>query len=372
MTTTPTMPKFGRGAEAAAAADEEQAASRGSSFRRLNYLPNIGEGNSIFIRYVTDAPYWWYIQTHQSVPTKPTKPADWPEKAKWPESMSAICRCDKAFVGFYPKDDCWICKNKPVNKWGREASATLRLWAIAVIREEVIGDQSHVEQGLIPAEMLGKRIGFKDATRKVAVPRKDENGNEMKGADGKLIVDEVIEPAIILVNKAWGNYFEGLNVIAKTIGGGTITNRDFILQQQGEGSDVKFLHIHLDVSPDHQPGTESWKRYEKAIEEQGIDIDALLMDRSSDDFFATFFDPTKTAPPRKNSGSATSAQSTTTSTSADTQASAPAAQQASAPSGDVDPDLLARMRDRVRGVTPEAGAPAQQEAAPAPAGMLNL
>ena len=106
-----------------------------------------------------------------------------------------------------------------------------------------------------------------------------------------------------------------------------------------------------------------------------MDIEAILMDRSSDDFYATFFDPSKTAPPRPQRGNngSTAGSSATAAATSTTAASAPAAQQAAAPSGDVDPDRLARMRDRVRGVTSgESTSSESQATAPASSGMLNL
>lgn len=335
---TNTAPAFGRGGDSAVEADEALAASRGGNFRRIEYLPNIGKGKSIFIRYLDDSPQWYYCMAHPSAPTK-NKPSDWPDDRKFPESMPAVCRYDKAFTGIY--SDCYICDAKLVNAWDRECKPVLRVWALAVIREEVLGTQAMVDAGQITADKIGKRVGFKDATREV----------EETDADGKPTGKKVIEPRIIVVNKAMSNYFAGLQSMYGVFG--TVCDRDYVLVQSGEKKDVEFQHINLDPTPNHQPGTESWKRYEQAIKNQGLSIPDMLMDRSSDEFFATFFDPSKTAPPRKGKAEDGS--------KGDAPA-APAAQQQAAASNDVDPDRLAAMRARVRGGASEA--PAEAPAAP--------
>lgn len=341
----PQMPAFGRGGDAAQQAEEALAATRGSNFRRTEYLPNIGKDKTVFIRYLTDSPDWYHTLQHNSVPTK-SAPSDWPAQRKWPDSMSAVCRYDEAFAGIY--SDCYICDAKLVSQYGRECKASLRVWALAVLREEVLGTQAMVDQGMISAEQVGRRVGFKDATREV-----DETD-----ADGKPTGKKTIEPRIVVVNKAMNNYFSGLNSMYGIYG--TVCDRDYVLKQIGEKKDVEFQHIPLDPTPTHKPGTESWAAYDEAIKAQGLDLAAIMAEKASDDFFAKFFDPNKQAPQReKKDGEQSSGGQAT-------QASQ--IQQSVAPSNDVDPDRLAAMRARIRGGATEAPSQPQGQ----PAGMLNL
>jgi hypothetical protein len=334
-------PNFGRGGESAAEAEEQLSASRGGNFRKTNYLPKIGKGKSIFIRYVLDSQQWYYANAHPAVPTK-NKPANWPEGRSWPKTMPAVCRYDKTWKGIHA--DCYICDAKLINEWGRPCNPVLRVWTIAVIREEVIGTQEMVDKEIIPAEMVGKRVGFKDATREI-----DE-----VDAEGKPTGNKKQEIAMIVVNQAMPNYFSGLQAMFGVFG--TLCDRDYVLLQKDEGKDVDFQHIHMDPSASHQPGTESWKRYEQAIKDQGIDIEALLVDRASDDFYATFFDPNKEAPIKEKKEDVK------------TPASAPTAQQAAAPDHDVDQEALKAMRDRLK----VQGPVTVQETASAGVGQIDF
>jgi hypothetical protein len=331
-------PAFGRGGDSATEADDALSASRGGNFRKVHYLPKIGKGKSIFIRYVLDSPQWYYMLSHPSVPTK-NKPSNWPEGRNFPKSMPAVCRYDKAFKAQFDKagnqtapaiyQNCYICDSGMLNDWGKKCNPVVRVWTIAVIREEVLGTAEMAQAGQITAEQVGKRVGFKDAVREV----------EEMDPEGKPTGNKVYEPALIVVNQAVSNYFGGLQSMFGVFG--TVCDRDYVLVQKDEGKDVDYQHINLEPSPNHKPGTPSWERYIQAVKDQGLDIEAMLMDRSSDDFFATFFDPTKEPPARAGKSG-----ETTTKTD-----SAPTVQQAAAPTNDADPALLQAMRDRVRGLS---------------------
>lgn len=347
-------PKFGRGGDAAVEADD--AKGSGSTYRRTQYLPKIGKGQHIFVRYITDSPDWYYADAHPMVPTKAQQPADWPEGRKFPEAMPAVCRNDKAFEGMY--DGCYICDAKIVNKFNRVCKPVLRVWAIACLREEVMGTQAHVDQGLITPDKIGKRVGFKDATREVDVPVLDANGKPVLNAEGKQTFETKTDLALIVVNQAMNNYFGGLQSMYGMFG--TLCDRDFIIKQIDEGKDVDYQHIQMDQTANLAPGTPAWARYEQAIEEQGLSIPDMLMDRSSDEYYATFFDPNKTAPAREGSK--------TTSAATQVAQEAPAAQQAAAPTNEPDADALAAMRARLRGggdAAPAAAATTEDIAAPA-------
>jgi hypothetical protein len=331
-------PTFGRGGESAGEADDALSASRGGNFRKVHYLPKIGKNKSIFIRYILDSPDWYFMNAHPSAPTK-NKPSNWPEGRSYPKSMPAVCRHDKAFQAQFDKagtlvapamyTDCYICDSKMLNEWGKPCNPVVRVWTIACIREEVIGTDEMVAKGVIKAEQVGKRVGFKDATREI----------EEVDAEGKLTGKKTIEPALIVVNQAVSNFFGGLQAMFGIFK--TVCDRDYVLLQKDEKKDVDYQHIHMDETPNHKPGTPSWDRYTQAIKDQGIDLPAMLTDRSSDDFFATFFDPNKEPVIKVKKGEEAAAS----------PAGAPATQQSAAPSNDPDPAMLQAMRDRVRGVT---------------------
>lgn len=373
---TATQSRFSRGGGDAIEAEEALSASRGNftSFRKTNYLPTIGKGNKIVLRYLLDSDDWYYIESHPGAPTKP-QPLSWPKDRKYPASMPAVCRYDKSFKADPEKGldavytDCYICDAKLINKFGKECKPVVRVYTLAILREEVLGTQEMATAGQITAEMVGRVVGYRDGTREVEVPKKDDKGEAIKGPDGKTVMETIVEPAIIVVNQAVNNYFQGLQSLHGIFSaqGESILDRDFIVQQNNDGKDVEFQHIPLNPTASLKPGTESWKRFAKAIEEQGdsVDIPTILMDRSSDDFFATFFDPTKEAPKRE--GSSSDAKGTSEASSA------PEAQQNAAPTNEpANADALAAMRARVRGAgatapaeTPTPQATTQEEPAAA-------
>ena len=345
-----TAPVFGRGGDSATEVDESLAASRGGNYRKTHYLPKIGKGKSIFIRYVLDSQEWYYAMAHPSVPTK-NKPSNWPEGRSYPKSMPGVCRHDKALKSIY--SDCYVCDSGMLNEWGKTCNPVLRVWTIACVREEVIGTDEMVAKGMITADKVGKRVGFKDSTREV----------EETDSEGKSTGKKTVEPELIVVNQAMSNFFGGLQAMFGIFK--TLCDRDYVLLQKDEFKDVDYQHIHMEPTPNHMPGTPSWDRYTQAIKDQGIDIPAMLLDRSSDDFYATFFDPNKEAVVKVGKGKEDSPVAA---------ASASAQQQAAAPSNDPDPATLQALRDRVRGAAPTTSeAPTETPTAqPVAAGNIDF
>lgn len=326
---------FRKGGESAQQASKQT----GSKFRRTPYLgaSHFEEGGGqVILRYLTESPDWIWVDQHPSAPTK-NKPRDF--EGNWPESMPAVCRYDEAFTdeatGQRKYADCYICDAKLTNKWGRVSKPTIRVWALACLREEVVGTAEMVAAGEITEDKVGKRLGFKDSMREVE--ERDEKGEPT----GKTHM----ERAIVIVNQASNNYFNGLQACFDAYGK-TNCDRDYIVKKIGEGKDVDFPHIPLDATPNLKPGHENgkWQRYLDAITEQKIDIEAIINDRASDEYFARFFDPNKTEAPRASGGSGS-----------DGAAGAGAPPEAPEKSNDVDADKLAAMRARLRGTTP-AGA----------------
>ncbi len=350
----PNIRRGGEGAEAAAAAS-------GTKFARLNYF-TLDEGKSVVLRFLTDSPDWWYVKQHPSVPTK-NAPADY--KGTWPQQMPAVCRHDDAFASIY--SDCYICDLPVMNPRDttKALKPALRVWALAVEREAVI------EGGIIK--------GYKTVKEEVAV--RNEKGEDTG--------QKVSQSKIVVVNMGVKNYFGGLQGIYGLYQ--TVTDRDMSIRRTGSGLDTDYQIIPLDpietpegrlagpkfiVHKDEHgneisreiitPAHPSWATFEKAVSDQGIDLLQVIADRAGDDYYARFFDPTKTA---------TSNNAAATGTS-NTPAAAPAAEQAQGGGDVVDPARLEAMRNRVRGTGANAAAepavePAVEEQQPAAAAVAS-
>jgi hypothetical protein len=319
------VPNFRRGGDVG----DEAAKATGGNFARQHFL-SIKEGEQEVVRYLTDSPDWIVVNQHANVPTK-AKPADY--EGNWPQSMPAVCRYDEAFGGAYK--DCYIDDAELKNSYGRVIKATPREWALAVLREEVVGTQAMVDAGEIEPAQVGQRLGYRDQTRDVA--ERNEKGEET----GKVNK----EPAIVIVNMAPGNYFTGLNSLFSIYR--TVCDRDYIVKRSGSGTDTVYTHIPLDPTPNLHgaytkadgtkvEATERWlAKYPPAIASQGLDdLNVLIAHRASDEYYGRFFDPNKS-------------QGTTKSDSNGQASKAPDVPDT--PADAVDEEKLAAMRDRVRG-----------------------
>lgn len=317
-------PNFGRGG---AAAEEAAKQAGGGKFAKVNYF-SLEENKTAVLRFLTDSPDWLYVKQHPSVPTK-NKPADF--KGNWPPSMPAICRHDGAFAGIYT--DCYVCDTPIMNPRDntKPLKPAVRVWALAVEREPV------VENGVTK--------GYRSVIEEI--PVRDEKGEET----GKVIR----QPKIVVVNMGMKNFFSGLQGIFGLFG--TVCDRDYLIRRTGTGLDTDYQIIPLDKIESVQPGTPAWEKFEKAIEENGLDLAKIVADKASDEYYARFFDPTKTVASSGGTADASPAE----------QAAAAPTPQAQEPV--VDQDRLAAMRDRVRGTggnaAPAAEAPAAAPAAPA-------
>lgn len=305
-------------------------AQRGGGFRKTHFF-NLADGEQAFLRYITDWGALYFCKMHQMFPTK-NKPADF-TGTNWPENMSTVCRYDEIFGGFYK--DCYPCDHPEiVNKWGRPYKATVRDWVVAILREEVIGTQEMADQGAITADQVGLRIGFRDATREVEIPKRDRDGKPIEGEN-----ETVIEPAFVIVNMAPNNYFDALGAMAAAYEG-TICDRDYLVRCKGEGKDKTFTHAPMKETPNLKPGTEKWQaKYldpiAKINEEGGsLDIEKLIAHRASDEYMARFIDPDKvdTSQPKGGKGG--------------TKESAPDVPES--PDDSVDEEKLKSLRARVR------------------------
>lgn len=258
---------------------EQVQKSKRKSGGRARYLSSLlkDDGDSVVIRLLDDDPAWLVVDTHEFIPTRP-KPADW--EGEWPKSMGAVCRKDEWF-----KDEngnweegydgtCYICDHDyGEDRWGRPKSRPVTtVWARACVREQVRDAQ-------------GNPLGYQDQLVEV-----EEDGQTKKIRN------------LVLVNFKWGNFFEELHGIRNAYRADnpnyTLLDQDFRITKKTEPK-VEYNSYPLPAIPDHQPGTESWKVYEQAIEEQGLDLEKLVKYRSTDDYYAMWIDETQPFPERK-------------------------------------------------------------------------
>jgi hypothetical protein len=260
-------PSFRRGAEAA------KEASKRAHFARTNFL-SIQEGEAEIIRSLTDVEGWITVDQHAFVPTK-KKPAS-SKSDNWPSAMGAVCRYDPAFEGIYT--DCYICdKILPTlsPKDQKKNRPKPRVWALAVLREEVRED--------------GELIGFRDQTREIA--QTDDSG--------KATGETAKEKAYVVCNFAYDNFFKPLAVQASRRGG-TILDRDWYITREGSGLETDYIPTNLDPIPAKNPDGEMeifdlrkdyfMERYKDAPE-----LGQAVAERASDDFYGRFFDTTVVA-----------------------------------------------------------------------------
>ncbi len=301
---------FRRGADAAQEAASFSFSGRTPYFR-------LEDGERAILRFVTDADAdengvggWITVDQHQMVPTKP-QPDDF-SGDRWPQVMSAVCRRDEAF----DYGECYICdvivkelKEKATDKRKKvRGEATGRTWALACLREEV-------REG-------GRVVGYRNQKREVT-----------REQDGKTTTTE--EPAIVIINMAYGNFFQNLQAPASHYG--TVLDRDYLIVRRGKELATEYQVLPLDPilvengerfdlrNPEHLKvyGFESAAAADEALVGE-------VSNRASDDYYARFFDPTKT--PSDGGGP----------------------QGAQPPSNDVDEERLKAMQERLMNYQPSA------------------
>lgn len=250
---------------------------------KLDYLSSYlkDDGDSVVIRLLDDDPEWIPVDTHEFIDTRP-KPKDW--EGNWRETMGAVCRKD---VGFKTEDgsaweegydgSCYICEHDyGTDRWGRPKSRPVTtLWARACLRTQVRDDN-------------GNPMGYRDQYREI-----EENGQTKQIR------------ALVVVNFKYGNFFEELHGIRNAYRADDpnydLRNQDFRITRKNDPK-VEYNSYPLPPIADHKPGTESWKVYEEAIEEQDLDLEKLIKYRSSAEYYAMYFDPTQPMPERRRKG----------------------------------------------------------------------
>lgn len=302
----PARPSLRKGGEGAAEASKQAPFSRGDRVGMLS----LKDAESTILRYITDFDDWIYTAEHVAVPTKAAPLGDDKKPLpNWPKAMTAVCRYDEIFkeIDFYK--DCYVCDAKVQSSYGKPIGNAVRIWALAVLREEVFGDGSEEQGG---EKMKGKRIGTTDKMVEV----------ETVDKDGKPTGEKVMHREYVIVNFAHKNYFSGLAACYSEYE--TLCDRDYKVKRIGAGTDSIYTHFALDPTVNLKPGTEKWQtKYIDDLKERGVDLEDIVMEKASDEFYAKFFDPSKTWDPKggvKDSSAAAGDGDDSTEPDADEQA----------------------------------------------------
>ncbi len=280
---------FAQGADESA----RQAKSGGGNFDKVNYL-SLDDGEKAYVRFLIDArpfvdeagnnrPGWIVVQQHSFVKTKPKpeRKADGkPYEGGWPATMGAVCRKTilpgaggktiAEFLGDGLDDGCFICDQmrKPD---GKPHNSNGKTWALAVLREPVLGDGSEALGG---EAKKGKVIGYRDKTRQVT----------RTAPDGTETTTE--EKAVVVVNQADTNFFTTLKDYADEFE--TVLNLDFIVTRKGTGKETDYAIVaipnSIGVIDFRTPGLIE-ERYPNLP-----DIAAIVMEQAGQDYYTRFFD----------------------------------------------------------------------------------
>lgn len=269
--TSPVM-TFRKGGSAAEEAEKESNASGGRRDKSPDYFSLKEDQASTVIRLLTDHDDWIYVEQHSFVPTKAAPKG----VEKWPKAMTSVCRKDPAFDGHY--GDCYICDNKVKNSFGKVASSRIRVWALAVERELVRGDGSEALGG--PAKK-GVVIGVRDKVDEV-----DE-----LNAEGKTTGNKVNYPRLLVINQPMKGFFANLKALHGLYG--TVCDRDFAITRDGTGTDTNYKIVPIDPIPDLKPGTPAWELYTQSVAERQVNLEVIVAEKASDEYYGRFFDPSK-------------------------------------------------------------------------------
>jgi hypothetical protein len=305
-------PSFRRGGQQA----EEAAKQQNFSGNRNRYFTIKEDRGTAVLRLIDDEKDWIYTRQHSYVPTKgPDESMSEELKAKWPKRSGAVCRHDDAFKGVF--GDCYICDHMRKED-GKPFAASIRLWARAVVRVPVIGTQDHVDMGLIKPHMISQPVGYDDSM----VP--DPEGNT-----------EI--PEVVVLNFSMRNFFGALQGYYDV--NGTVLDRDFHITRKGTGTDTEYSIIARDPLRNEDGSIFDLRDPEiRAMYENIVDLEEIITSQASDDHYARYFDPSKPIPQRAKKDDDSDQQEPKTA--------------AATPAGgnEPDPDQMAAMRARVKGL----------------------
>jgi hypothetical protein len=250
--------------------DLDEAESRDAASKSFNRIDEwrIKDGETHYLRLIMNGAV--PMDVHQYVPTK-DKPAEcsWP---KWPEQMWAVCPRDQAFrltdeagnpIDGYEEGygECYIHDHYAgrKGKYGKDMGVPVVVsYGLAVPRKVVLDP------------VTAKPVGLADDTF------------EFRASSG----DIVRLPRIVIVAQKYSQFWGAVKA-TQFLPPFSMCDKDFKITRQE--NDLKVTA--LDRTPDHQPGTASWKRYEQAIELLDASVEKYLTEHASRNHYVKFFIP---------------------------------------------------------------------------------
>jgi hypothetical protein len=194
-----------------------------------------GEDKKVIIRFLSDiVPVasnpvpWITVAQHSGLEVLRPKPAGY-KGTKWPTSMGAVCRHDPMFSGRY--SNCYPCDEMIVKSGpqaGKPERPSNRTWALAVLREEVVGTQAMADAGHIKPEQIGQTLG-------VTTKRREE---KVVDKDGKETGEVRMVPELVLLNYGEKNFFGAVSAASGRYG--TILDRDLEIERFGTGTNTDY------------------------------------------------------------------------------------------------------------------------------------
>lgn len=297
---TETVFTFASGSEKIEQDEEARSVRTGGDYVPY-WTPQKESGAVHYLRFLTDAPGFIQVAQHSSVQTKFKLSG-----AKGPKVMSAVCRYDKNFgedrvAAGHPAlyDNCAICDMQLLSQFGSKtdpAKSSNRVWALAVEREQT------------------PQKTFQDVMEEYFI----------RDSEGKATKNKGLRPKIVVVNMGWSNFFQRLHnqwlFSAMDPAARTILDKDAIIRRSGTGTDTEYDFIMTPATPDLAPGTPAYKVYENELAGRKIDLNEIIYRMSTDEYYARFFDPTKTVDKEGNVVAALPADSAAVFTDAATPA----------------------------------------------------
>lgn len=275
----------------------EEAKKAFPSFNKTRYF-SLGDGETTFLRLIDDSPDWIFINQHGFVPTKGA-PKDWEAKdgKKWPERMNAVCRKAKNEGDLvFPEHGgkCFICDEMKGNARAKDGKyhPSIKLWARAIVRDEIKGTAAMVDAGLIEKHEVGTTVGFQD--REIEVQDTDK--------EGKAVGDPKKVPEVVVINMGMKNFFGALQASYDAYG--TVLDRDYRITRHGTGLESEYDIVPMDPIMTKDPETERMVKFTLAKESvrapylELLDLEEVITEQASDRHYATFFDTTKEIPTR--------------------------------------------------------------------------
>ncbi len=271
----------------------EKAARKSQGFQDWTYLklkgPEAGAtspwGESIVLRLVTDEHEWVAGRQHNFIPTKPA-PKDKPEGKGWPAKLGALCRYTKAGDDTL-YDDCYICDeikvpdNKDPKKMVKPWAAP-RLWAIAAVREEVIGTREMFEQGLIEEYEIDSPVGYIDAEYDKEIW---ENGEKTGRVERR--------KKFVVLNYGSKNFFDKL--IGYFQVHRTVLDVDFKVTRKNGDATTDYDVVPLDPITTEIDG--KVVKYDlrnpkiRALYDVPLDLNEEVQRQATDEWYEWYFDP---------------------------------------------------------------------------------